>query len=114
MSLYDWLLFLHVTGAFFLIGGVVGAGGQLRERSAGLRGPRDHDLETRRLMLAAIRPDSWNLPLFLHVLGSTLTFGATATLALVGFSGLRSGPERAAWLRSLAFRIGGYVLVPAS
>jgi len=64
-------------------------------------------------MLAAIRPDSWNLPLFLHVLGSTLTFGATATLALVGFAGLRSGPERAAWLRSLAFRIGGYVLVPA-
>ncbi len=26
MSLYDWLLFLHVTGAFFLIGGVVVAG----------------------------------------------------------------------------------------
>lgn len=26
MSLYDWLLFLHVTGAFFLIGGIVVAG----------------------------------------------------------------------------------------
>jgi uncharacterized membrane protein len=26
MSLYDWLLFFHVTGAFFLIGGVVVAG----------------------------------------------------------------------------------------
>ena len=26
MSLYDWLLFFHVTGAFFLIGGVVIAG----------------------------------------------------------------------------------------
>jgi uncharacterized membrane protein len=26
MSLYDWLLFLHITGAFFLIGGVVAAG----------------------------------------------------------------------------------------
>jgi uncharacterized membrane protein len=26
MSLYDWLLFLHITGAFFLIGGVVVAG----------------------------------------------------------------------------------------
>lgn len=26
MSLYDWLLFLHVTGAFFLIGGLVVAG----------------------------------------------------------------------------------------
>ena len=26
MSLYEWLLFLHVTGAFFLIGGIVIAG----------------------------------------------------------------------------------------
>jgi uncharacterized membrane protein len=26
MSLYDWLLFIHITGAFFLIGGVVIAG----------------------------------------------------------------------------------------
>jgi hypothetical protein len=26
LSLYDWLLFFHVTGAFFLIGGVVIAG----------------------------------------------------------------------------------------
>jgi hypothetical protein len=26
MSLYDWLLFFHVTGAFLLIGGIVIAG----------------------------------------------------------------------------------------
>jgi uncharacterized membrane protein len=26
VSLYDWLLFLHITGAFFLIGGIVIAG----------------------------------------------------------------------------------------
>ena len=26
MNLYDWLLFFHVTGAFFLIGGIVIAG----------------------------------------------------------------------------------------
>ena len=26
MSLYDWLLFFHVTGAFFLLGGIVVAG----------------------------------------------------------------------------------------
>jgi hypothetical protein len=64
-------------------------------------------------MLAVVRPDSWNLPLFLHVLGSTLTFGATGTVALLGFAGLRSAPERAVWLRGLGFRIGGYVLVPA-
>jgi hypothetical protein len=64
-------------------------------------------------MLALVRPDSWNLPLFLHVLGATLTFGATATVALLGFAGLRGDPERATWLRGLAFRIGGFVLVPA-
>ena len=38
-------------------------------------------------MLAVIRPDSWNLPLFLHVLGATVLFGATATVAIVGFAG---------------------------
>jgi hypothetical protein len=37
-------------------------------------------------MLAAIRPDSWNLPLFLHVLGATLLFGTTATVAVAGFA----------------------------
>jgi cytochrome bd-type quinol oxidase subunit 2 len=37
-------------------------------------------------MLAAIRPDSWNLPLFVHVLGATLLFGTTATVAIAGFA----------------------------
>jgi hypothetical protein len=64
-------------------------------------------------MVALIRPESWNLPLFLHVLGATLTFGATATVALLGFAGLRGEPERALWLRRLAFRIGLLVLVPS-
>jgi hypothetical protein len=64
-------------------------------------------------MLAAIRPDSWNLPLFLHVLGAMLTFGATATVALLAFAGRRGVPERALWLRRLAFTIGLAVLVPA-
>ena len=41
-------------------------------------------------MLALIRPDSWNLPLFLHVLGATLIFGTAATLAIAGFAGRRS------------------------
>lgn len=63
-------------------------------------------------MLAAIRPDAWNLPLFLHVLGAVLTFGATATVALVAFAGRRE-TERALWLRRLAFKIGLVVLVPA-
>jgi hypothetical protein len=30
-------------------------------------------------LAAAIRPDSWNLPLLLHVLGATVLFGATLT-----------------------------------
>ena len=64
-------------------------------------------------MLALVRPDSWNLPLFLHVLGATLTFGATATVALLGFAGLRGDPDRALWLRGLTFWVGFLVLVPS-
>ena len=65
-------------------------------------------------MLAAIRPESWNVPLFLHVLGATLTFGATATVALVAFAGRSvAAADRALWLRGLAFKIGLFVLVPA-
>lgn len=65
------------------------------------------------MIVALVRPESWNLPLFLHVLGATLTFAATATVALLGFAGLRRDPERALWLRRLAFRIGLLVLVPS-
>jgi hypothetical protein len=64
-------------------------------------------------MLALIRPGSWNLPLFLHVLGATLTFGATFTVAVLGFAGLRGEPERALWLRRLAFWVALVVLVPS-
>jgi hypothetical protein len=64
-------------------------------------------------MLALVRPDSWNLPLFLHVLGATLAFGATATVAIVAFAGRRATSERGLWLRGLAFKIGLFVLVPA-
>jgi hypothetical protein len=32
-------------------------------------------------VLAAIRPDSWNFPLFLHVLGAMILVGATLTSA---------------------------------
>ena len=38
------------------------------------------------MMLALIRPDSWNFPLFLHILGATLLFGTVATVAIVGFA----------------------------
>jgi hypothetical protein len=41
-------------------------------------------------MLAAVRPDSWNLPLFLHVLGAMLLFGTTAASAALATAGMRS------------------------
>ncbi|HSS80835.1 MAG TPA: hypothetical protein VLK24_06520 [Gaiellaceae bacterium] len=37
-------------------------------------------------MLALIRPDNWNLPLFLHILGATVLFGTVATVAIAGFA----------------------------
>jgi hypothetical protein len=46
--------------------------------------------------LALIRPDSWNLPLFLHVFGAIVLFGSTATVAIVGFAS--RGNEHAALL----------------
>jgi hypothetical protein len=64
------------------------------------------------MILATVRPDSWNLPLFLHVLGATVTFGATGTVALLAFAG-RSAGEQTLLLRRLAFRIGLFVLIPA-
>lgn len=54
-------------------------------------------------VVAAIRPDSWNLPLFLHVLGATLLFGATATVAVAGFAA-RSRPNHAPLLSRVALR----------
>ena len=50
------------------------------------RRARPDDLEAGRVMLALIRPDSWNLPLFLHVLGATVLFGTVATVAIAGFA----------------------------
>jgi hypothetical protein len=40
-------------------------------------------------MLAAIRPDSWNFPLFLHVFGAIALFGGTASVAALGFAAQR-------------------------
>jgi hypothetical protein len=48
-------------------------------------------------VLAAIRPDSVNLPLMLHVLGAMLLVGALAAVAFVTILGWRS-PERAGGL----------------
>ena len=54
-------------------------------------------------VLAAIRPDSWNLPLFLHVLGATLLFGTTATVAIAGFAA-RARRDHSALLARIVLR----------
>jgi uncharacterized integral membrane protein len=53
-------------------------------------------------MTAAVRPDSWNFPLLLHVLGAMVLVALLATAAVVLSLALRSD-DRAAALR-LAFR----------
>jgi hypothetical protein len=59
-------------------------------------------------MLAAVRPDSWNLPLFLHVLGATILVGATASAAIAARAS--SSPMIP---RALAFRILLLVAIPS-
>ena len=54
-------------------------------------------------MVAAIRPDSWNFPLFLHVLGSLVLFGTTGAIALAAFAARRR-PEHAPLLSRITFR----------
>lgn len=52
-------------------------------------------------LLAAVRPDDWNLPLFLHVLGAMILVGTVAT---VGLAELTSSATAApAKLRRLGF-----------
>jgi hypothetical protein len=53
-------------------------------------------------MTAAVRPDSWNFPLLLHVLGAMVLVALLATVVVVLSLALRSD-DRAAALR-LAFR----------
>ena len=62
-------------------------------------------------MFALIRPDSWNLPLFLHVLGAMILFGGTATVAILGF-GARRHREHAALLARVALRTCLFAVVP--
>ena len=63
-------------------------------------------------MLAAIRPDSVNLPLFLHVLGAMLLLGALAFVAVAILIGWR-GSERAVPLTRLGLRAIPYGVLPA-
>jgi hypothetical protein len=54
-------------------------------------------------MLAWIRPDSWNLPLLVHVLGALVLVGAVAAGVVAELASTRAGES--ALLRRLAFRI---------
>jgi formate hydrogenlyase subunit 3/multisubunit Na+/H+ antiporter MnhD subunit len=59
-------------------------------------------------MLALVRPDSWNLPLFLHVLGAVTLVGSVAAAAL---SAGRS--HESPLLRRVAFWTLASVVLPA-
>jgi hypothetical protein len=54
-------------------------------------------------MLAAIRPDSWDLPLFVHVAGAMLLVGALVVVAATMAAALRRD-DGVAVLTGLAFR----------
>jgi hypothetical protein len=54
-------------------------------------------------MLGAIRPDSWNLPLFVHVAGAMLLVAALIVVVVLGGAALRRGDGSVA-LTQLAFR----------
>jgi hypothetical protein len=64
-------------------------------------------------VLAAIRPDAWNLPLFLHVLGAVATFGTVAAVAVLSFAAQRQPPARAQLLRRSSLWTGLLGVIPA-
>ncbi len=62
-------------------------------------------------VLASIRPDSWNLPLLVHVLGAMVLVGSAA---LGSFAALTSGgATESSFLRRLSFRSFLFVSLPA-
>jgi multisubunit Na+/H+ antiporter MnhB subunit len=67
-------------------------------------------------MLAAVRPGSWNFPLFLHVLGAMLLVGATASVMVIAWAGWPSRPQRgvlarAAFWTMLVFALPAWLLM---
>ncbi len=65
-------------------------------------------------MLAAIRPDDWNLPLLVHVLGAMVLVGALVTAVVAQLLGWRrQEPAAATTYARLAFRTLLLVALPA-
>jgi hypothetical protein len=62
------------------------------------------------MSVAVIRPDSWNLPLFLHVAGAMVLVGA---LVVVGWTLVKAWRGDTAGFTRVAFRTLLYVAIPA-
>jgi hypothetical protein len=63
-------------------------------------------------VIALIRPDSWDFPLFVHVLGAIALFGGVGTLVLLSFAAQRI-PAQAVFARRIAFTTLVAVVWPA-
>ena len=65
-------------------------------------------------MLAAIRPDDWNFPLLLHVLGASILLGALITAATAQLlAWKRRSPADVLPYARLSFRTLLFVAIPA-
>lgn len=62
-------------------------------------------------LVASIRPDSWNFPLFLHIFGAMLLVGAVLTAVVAALGADRSGD--AVRMRRFTFRTLLFVGLPA-
>ena len=65
------------------------------------------------IVLAAIRPDDWNLALFLHVLGAMALVGALILSAVALFASVRRGAGFSEPMSRLAFRSLAWGAIPA-
>jgi hypothetical protein len=63
-------------------------------------------------MLALVRPDSWNFPLFLHVLGAIFLAGSIGAVTVLAVAA-RKRTENAALLSKVAFRTLIFVVLPS-
>ena len=52
------------------------------------------------MMLGIVRPDSWNLPLLVHVTGAMLLVGALVVVLVLAVNGVRRGDDAAALTRA--------------
>ena len=63
-------------------------------------------------VLAVVRPDSWNLPLFVHILGAMILVGGTLTAAsALAFARGDARTLRLGYWSLLAVALPGYVLM---